>query len=339
MKRLLFFSVILAFVANAGELPVTIKGMDDGERTNRQQDYEEALLNAKLQAIQQSGLEISALTTIENFQMKHDLVESKSEGILLPGFQIIDIGYQTDGTYLIILSGKIKTAGRAGEDPSELYNKALLLFRQEKLEESLALLNTIITQYEGSEYAVKAYESRAEIEQVLSGSRLYDKAIMLMNQEKFGESLALLDTIIAQHEESEYAVKAYESKAEIAGVIGYYKQIAKKRIPENVTLDESASFKLLDRTGQAHELEVNLYYLWKTMGTSVLSTTELDCEFDYSFAIFLDGKLIDKKTAKGRVNKDGHPKLEVFDEGTGLTITVEQRKYWNVIEIWGGLKP
>lgn len=287
MKRLLFLLMILGLKATAGELPVTIKGMDDGIKTNKQQDFKEAVMNAKLQAIEQSGGEISVITEVENFQMKYDLVESKSEGILLPGFQIMDIGYQTDGTYLVILSGKIKTAGAAGEDPSELYNKALLLLKQEKLEESLALLNAIITRYEGSEYAVRAYESKVEIEK------------------------NVLD----------------------------YRQIAKKKIPENLTFNENKTFKLFDRTGRAHEVEVDLEYWWRSVGVSPLSLTGLDCKFKYSFAIFLDGKLIDKKTKEGRINKDGGPQLEVFDEATGLTVTVEQRKHWNVIEIWGGSRP
>ena len=290
MKRLFFLPIILTCIVYAGELPVTIKGIDDGIRTNKQQDYEEALMNSKLQAIQQSGVEVSAITTIENFQIKHDLIESKSDGILLPGFQIIDIGYQTDGTYLIILSGRIKTAGAAGEDPSELYNKALLLIKQEKLEEALALLDLIVTKHEGSEYSVKAYESKTEIELLINNSLIY-------------------------------------------------KLLTKKKTEEYKALNEKVSLELLDRKGKIHEVEVSLYYSWKTIGTSILSTTEVDCEFDYSFAVLLDGELLDKKTAKGRVNKDGHPKLEVFNEGTGLTITVEQRKYWNVIEIWGGVKP
>jgi hypothetical protein len=37
------------------------------------------------------------------------MVESKAKAILLPGFQVMDIGYQQDGTYLVILSGKVRT--------------------------------------------------------------------------------------------------------------------------------------------------------------------------------------------------------------------------------------
>lgn len=90
-------------------IEVLIEGYDDGIKATKQQDRDEALMDAKLQAIERAGVSISAITIIENFMIKKDLIESKSNGILLPGFQIIDKGYQNDGTYLVILSGQIKT--------------------------------------------------------------------------------------------------------------------------------------------------------------------------------------------------------------------------------------
>jgi hypothetical protein len=89
-------------------IDVHIKGVDDGKKTTKQRDYMEALMNAKLQAIERAGVEIQSITMVENFQLKYDLVESKAKAVLLPGFQVEDIGYQIDGTYLVVLIGKIQ---------------------------------------------------------------------------------------------------------------------------------------------------------------------------------------------------------------------------------------
>lgn len=65
-------------------------------------------MNAKLQTIEQAGASIESITKVVNFQLKYDVVESKSSAILLPGFQIIDIGYVADGTYQVVLIGKLQ---------------------------------------------------------------------------------------------------------------------------------------------------------------------------------------------------------------------------------------
>jgi hypothetical protein len=111
---LLLFSIVS--IASAEVIDVNIKGIDDGIKTNRQQDYREAIMNAKLQAIEQAGTSIESITQVLNFQLKYDAVESKSKAILLPGFQVIDIGYIADGTYQVVLIGKIQTGGK--ETPS-----------------------------------------------------------------------------------------------------------------------------------------------------------------------------------------------------------------------------
>lgn len=155
--------VLLTFLifnnlAFTDEISITIKGMDDGIKTNKQQDYQEAVMNAKLQAIEQAGAEISSITMMQNFKVKYDAVESKSEGVLLPGFQIMDIGYQTDGTYLIILTGKIKSNDEENEKPSEIYNKAMLYQKKEQYAEAIELFEILIERHEGSEYAIKAFD-------------------------------------------------------------------------------------------------------------------------------------------------------------------------------------
>jgi len=107
---LCLFSIVS--IALAEVIDVNIKDMDDGRKTNRQQDYQEAIMNAKLQAIEQAGASVESITQVVNFQLKYDAVESKSKAILLPGFQIIDIGYIADGTYQVVLIGKIQAGGK-----------------------------------------------------------------------------------------------------------------------------------------------------------------------------------------------------------------------------------
>ena len=67
--------------------------------------------------IERAGVEIKSITEVVNFQVKYDMVESKAKAVLLPGFQIMDMGYQTDGSYQVVLSGKVQTA--TAQQPSE----------------------------------------------------------------------------------------------------------------------------------------------------------------------------------------------------------------------------
>jgi hypothetical protein len=66
-------------------------------------------MDAKRQACEKAGVRIEAKTTVENFQTIYDLVESQAAAVLLPGFQVIDNGYGEDGTYTVVLIGKIRT--------------------------------------------------------------------------------------------------------------------------------------------------------------------------------------------------------------------------------------
>lgn len=104
-----FLIVLLPSLCISETIDVLIKGMDDGVKTNKQQDYKEAVMNAKLQAIERAGVEIQSITRVVNFQTKFDMVETKAKAVLMPGFQIMDMGYQSDGTYQVVLSGKVQT--------------------------------------------------------------------------------------------------------------------------------------------------------------------------------------------------------------------------------------
>lgn len=100
--------LVVPCTSTADSIDVLIKGVDDGIRSNKQQDCKEAVMNAKLGAIERAGVEISSITKVVNFKLKYDMIESKAKAILLPGFQVMDMGYQQDGTYQVVLSGKIQ---------------------------------------------------------------------------------------------------------------------------------------------------------------------------------------------------------------------------------------
>lgn len=108
ITNLFLFILLIQTVSIAQTVDVLIKGYDNGVRHSKQEDYREAEMDAKLKAIERAGVEIRSITEVENFKLKYDLIESKAKAVLLPGFQIIDLGYQEDGTYLVILSGKVQ---------------------------------------------------------------------------------------------------------------------------------------------------------------------------------------------------------------------------------------
>lgn len=94
--------------SRAESVDVLVKGVYDGKKTTRDRAYKEALINAKLSAIERAGVEVKSFTKIENFTLKYDMVESKAQAVLMPGFQVVDMGYQIDGTYQVVLSGKVQ---------------------------------------------------------------------------------------------------------------------------------------------------------------------------------------------------------------------------------------
>ena len=128
MKKFIFslmlvlIMTLLPITAISETIDVLIKGVDDGVKTSKQQDYKEAVMNAKLEAIERAGVEIASVTKVVNFQIKFDMVESKAQAVLLPGFQIMDLGYQADGTYLVVLSGKIQV-GETKKEKGKYWGK------------------------------------------------------------------------------------------------------------------------------------------------------------------------------------------------------------------------
>ena len=89
---ILLLIVMFPITIFAEVIDVRIQGFDDGVRSTKQQDYEEAVLSAKRKAI-----------------------ESKSGAVLLSEYQIVDIGYLENRKYSIILIGKIQIQDKKGE--------------------------------------------------------------------------------------------------------------------------------------------------------------------------------------------------------------------------------
>lgn len=127
-KTILLFAVLILIpcISTAEIIDVNIKGVDDGVKTTKQKDYKEAVLFAKREAIERAGVKIKALTTAKDFVIYSDYIESKAEAALLPGYDVIDVGYQKDGTYLVILIGKVKTIAEDIDSKELRYAKILM---------------------------------------------------------------------------------------------------------------------------------------------------------------------------------------------------------------------
>lgn len=104
----LILMVVLPLVAQE-IIDVSVQGLSDGIKNDKRQDRDEAIMDAKLQAIEKAGVNFKTITQIEDFTLKYDLVESKADACLMPGFQIIESGYGEDGIYGVVLEGKIRT--------------------------------------------------------------------------------------------------------------------------------------------------------------------------------------------------------------------------------------
>jgi len=153
-----FLLVLLTLFLSTGiyaeTIDVMIKGIDDGHKNGRKHDYNQALMNAKLQAIEQSGAEISSYTLIENFKVKFDKIESKSKGLLLPGYKVMDMGYQKDGTYQVVLVGKVKVKPNDFSDKRLRY--AISLFKRGRSYKAYDELESIINKVQDDSVVAKA---------------------------------------------------------------------------------------------------------------------------------------------------------------------------------------
>ena len=86
------------------------------------------MLFAKREAIERAGVSVKSLTTMEDYLVKSDYIESQAEAVLEPGYDVLDIGYQPDGSYLVVLTGKVSlmTGGNAAEKQPPALESMLL---------------------------------------------------------------------------------------------------------------------------------------------------------------------------------------------------------------------
>jgi len=176
MKRLIstLLFIFWSYAGSAQIIEVNIKGMDDGLRSTKQIDYNEAVLFAKREAIERAGVRIKAMTTVKDFMLNSDYIESRAEAVLLPGYNIIDIGYQIDGTYLVVLAGKVKS--NVQSDPQ---------------------FGTMVSQEEQSHNPSVDFKIRFLVNRVISDSPSYYK-ISLDDRVVFSSTLTDIDQIISE---------------------------------------------------------------------------------------------------------------------------------------------
>jgi tetratricopeptide (TPR) repeat protein len=83
---------------------VRVTGLSDGTYSGKTKDRKEAILDAKRQALEQAGIDIKSKTTVKNYRLEEDLIESEAKGNLR--FDIVDMGY--DGKiYKVELVGDV----------------------------------------------------------------------------------------------------------------------------------------------------------------------------------------------------------------------------------------
>ena len=103
------FSFIFISTAHSQQIiDVSVEGISDGKRDSKQKDRDEAIMDAKLRAIEKAGVKIKSFTEVEDFQLKKDWISSQAEAYLLPNFNIIETGYGEDNLYHVVLTGKVK---------------------------------------------------------------------------------------------------------------------------------------------------------------------------------------------------------------------------------------
>jgi len=144
MKILFILIIISTSLFSQDVIDISVKGISNDKNDGSQKDRLEAILDAKRQACEKAGLKIESKTTVENFEVVYDFIESKAETILLPGFQLIDIGYVQDGTYQVVLSGKIKIIEEEEKISAKELRYAKSLMDREKYTQCEAILTKYI---------------------------------------------------------------------------------------------------------------------------------------------------------------------------------------------------
>lgn len=128
---ILILFCVVSICASEEVIDISVKGISDEKKDGAQKDRMEAIMDAKRQACEKAGIKIKSESKVENFQLTYDLIESKAEGVLMPGFQIIDVGYTADGPYNVVLVGKLKIQSH-GPLGDAAYFTLIINFRDKK---------------------------------------------------------------------------------------------------------------------------------------------------------------------------------------------------------------
>lgn len=108
------FLLLASQVHAADVVDVRIKGFDDGVRKDRQSDYREAVIFAKRQAIERAGVKVHSRSVAKDMTLSEDFIEAESAAVLLPGYEILDLGYDENGIYQVVLVGRIRAETEGG---------------------------------------------------------------------------------------------------------------------------------------------------------------------------------------------------------------------------------
>ena len=89
-------------------LDINVKGYSDNIVDGEARDKREAEIYAKRAACERAGVNLKSITRIKDLQVEDDLIESKCHAQLLQGYTFEDIGYTQNGSYAVVLIGKIR---------------------------------------------------------------------------------------------------------------------------------------------------------------------------------------------------------------------------------------
>jgi hypothetical protein len=91
------------------KMKVRVIGVSDNSYDGLQKDRKEAIINAKREAIERSGVSVKSKSEMKMGVLYADYIEAEAESYILPGYEIVDIGYDdTKVTYKVVLVGEIK---------------------------------------------------------------------------------------------------------------------------------------------------------------------------------------------------------------------------------------
>ena len=299
-----FFSTQLAY---SETIDVLIKGIDDGVKSNKQQDYKEALLNAKIQAIEHAGVEITSITKMVNFKLKFDLVESKANAVLMPGFKVMDMGYQTDGSYQIVLVGKVKTKTESIENKQLRY--AANLIKKGKKNKAHEIVNKIIDTSTDDKSVAEtlfckvAWGFTYDVED--------DKEILEKLRSFYPDSkyVALLESYLniksnnnKKHNIYYKVSKVFNKKDRVSihnKPIDLYQLIGRKRSPES----NEVRINLLGKNNEEFKLKIRAAatgYSYSTYESGQPKTKRIEKDYNYiiKYSFYMNDKLIGTETNK-----------------------------------------